>query len=352
MARHQLPWSVVAKPPLLDFEPRSARSRHWNERSRPEMMFRLPMRRIIPFLVLLLATSAFAAPESVELLDRLTGADSTEYLALEFADVGGQALYLDLFTPDGPGPYPVIVSVHGGSWTIGHRSEGLAFLQVNRGYAVANIDYRLAPGATFPAQIEDVKAAVRWLRANATRFQLDPSRIAVMGYSAGGHLAALLGTSGGVEELEGPGHGNAAFSSRVQAVVDYFGPTDLLKLKAQALPCMPGDPDDPTEAPSLFMGCPIQSCMEKTRSANPITYVTPDDPPFLILHGTADCLVPWQQSKILDDALKAAGVPSRLILVLFATHADPAFLLYQDEVSAFLDQHLKTPRVRRRPVRR
>ncbi|HVT05686.1 MAG TPA: alpha/beta hydrolase [Thermoanaerobaculia bacterium] len=268
---------------------------------------------------------------------------STTYLGLEFANVDGQALKLDLYIPNAKAPYPVIVSVHGGSWTTGTRDEGTAVLQVSRGYAVANIDYRLAPGSRFPAQIEDCKAAVRWLRANAARFSLDSNAVGVMGYSAGGHLAALLGTTGDVQELEGIELGNPGFSSRVRAVVDYFGPTDLLKLASQALPCEPGDPNDPKEAPSLLIGCPIQSCPAATEKANPIQYVTADDAAFLILHGTSDCLVPWQQSQILYDALRVRDVDARLVLVPFAGHADRLFLspTYQDKVNDFLDKHLK-----------
>lgn len=274
---------------------------------------------------------------------------------LEYAYVGGQSLELDLLLPDGPGPFPVIVSIHGGSWTKGTRNDGLAFLQVSRGYAVANIDYRLAPGSTFPAQIEDVKAAVRWLRANAARFNLNPGAIGAMGYSAGGHLAALLGTTGEILELDGTGHGNLGFSSRVQAVVDYFGPTDFLKIAEQAPSCIPGDANDPAAPPSVLVGCPIQECPEKAAAANPIRYVTPDDAPFLILHGLADCLVPWQQSQILHDALEEQGVESKLILAPGLKHADPFFLLpvFQREVDSFLDRHLKNRPVRRtRPARR
>jgi len=275
------------------------------------------------------------------------------YYAIEFANVGGQSLKLDLFVPAGNGPFPVIVSVHGGSWTSGTRDQGLAVVQVERGYAVANIDYRLAPQSIWPAQVEDTKAAVRWLRANSGRFDLDPGRIGVIGLSAGGHIGAVLGTSHGVTALEGIELGNGGYSSEVQAVVDYFGPSDLLKIKEQALSCIPGDPNDPNEPPSQLLGCTLPLCPEKAASANPITYVTPDDPPFLLLHGLSDCLVPWQQSQILHDALKRAGVPSKLILVPFAGHGDPLFVtpLIQKQVDDFLDKHLKGPRPRKRPVR-
>jgi acetyl esterase/lipase len=283
-----------------------------------------------------------------------TASAADVHLNLEFANVDGRSLRLDLFVPSGKGPHPVVLSVHGGSWTSGSREQGLGIVQLERGYAVANIDYRLAPESVYPAQIHDCKAAVRWLRANSGRFNLDPGAIGVIGLSAGGHLAAILGTSAGVDELEGIELGNDGYSSRVQAVVDYFGPSDLLKLKSQALSCMPGDPYDPTEPPSLLLGCTLPECPDKAAAANPITYVTPDDPPFLLLHGTSDCLVPWQQSQILHDALRKAGVPSRFILVPFATHGDLLFLLppIQDEVNEFLDEHLKTRRPRTRGVRR
>ena len=293
------------------------------------------------------ASSAFA-------IDPSPRPDASVYYGMEFANVGGQSLLLDLFVPSGDGPFPVIVSLHGGSWASGTRDQGLAVLQVDRGYAVANIDYRLAPQWIWPAQVEDAKTAVRWLRANADRFDLDPTRVGVMGLSAGGHIGAVLGTSNGVASLEGIEFGNAGYSSQVQAVVDYFGPSDLLKIKQQALSCIPGDPNDPSEPPSQLLGCTLPLCPEKAATANPITYVTPDDPPFLLLHGTSDCLVPWQQSQILHDALRNADVRSKLILIPFASHGDPLFLLptIQKQVDEFLDEHLKSPRERRRPARR
>ncbi|MCM2313791.1 MAG: alpha/beta hydrolase [Thermoanaerobaculia bacterium] len=313
----------------------------------------MKLTRIAGLLVFaVLASAALAAPGD----GAGPGAfpESSVYPAMEFARADGQSLFLDLFVPSGRGPFPVIVSVHGGSWASGTRDQGLAILQLDRGYAVANMDYRLAPASTWPAQVEDAKAAVRWLRANSGRFALDPGRIGVMGLSAGGHIGAVLGTSHGVTALEGIELGNGGYSSEVQAVVDYFGPSDLLKLKQQALPCMPGDPNDPAEAPSQLLGCTLPLCPEKAATANPITYVTPDDPPFLLLHGTSDCLVPWQQSQILHDALRKAGVRSKLIVIPFATHGDPLFLAppIQQQVNEFLDEHLKGPRERRRPMRR
>jgi acetyl esterase/lipase len=267
----------------------------------------------------------------------------TTHEALEYASPGGEPLLMDLRVPGGAGPHPVILYLHSGAWITGDRFGGPAIRQASRGYAVASIDYRLAPEHIWPAQIEDAKAAVRWLRANAARFHLDPSRIGVFGASAGGHIGAILGTSGGVAALEGVELGNAQFSSRVKVVVDLYGPTDLLQIEAQKLPCIPLDGNAPNMPPSLLMGCPIQECREKTRTANPITYVTPDDPPFLILHGMLDCLVPYKQSVILHEALEAQGVSSRLVLIPRGQHGGGAFGTAESmsTVDEFLDTHLR-----------
>ncbi|MBV8142174.1 MAG: alpha/beta hydrolase, partial [Verrucomicrobia bacterium] len=161
-----------------------------------------------------------------------------------------------------------------------------------------------SPQALFPAQLEDCKAAVRWLRAHAEEFGIDPNRIGVWGASAGGNLAALLGTTGEVRDFE-VGE-NLGYSSRVQAVCDFFGPTDFLQMDAHRLPDgqIHSAPDSPE---SKLVGGPIQNNPEKVRRANPITYVDQGAPPFLIVHGTLDRLVPFHQSQLLVAALEAAG---------------------------------------------
>lgn len=278
----------------------------------------------------------------------------TTYEALEYASPNGESLLMDLRVPDGAGPHPVILYLHSGAWVTGDRFGGPAIRQASRGYAVASIEYRLAPLHIWPAQIEDAKAAVRWLRANADRFQLDANRIGVFGTSAGGHIGAVLGTSGGIASLEGLELGNAQFSSRVRAVVDLYGPTDLLKIEEQKLPCIPLDGNSAYLPPSLLMGCAIQECAEKTRTANPITYVTKDDPPFLIMHGMLDCLVPYKQSVILDRALRDKGVSSKLVLLPAGQHGGSAFDVakYEQMIDEFLDANLKSARVKRRATRR
>ncbi|HWW60315.1 MAG TPA: alpha/beta hydrolase [Thermoanaerobaculia bacterium] len=294
------------------------------------------MRRFLLSLFATMATASFAQyPPTPG-----TGTFST-IENLEYANVNGKPLLLDLRIPDGPGPHPVILYLHSGAWITGDRTGGPAIRQASRGYAVASIDYRLAPSSTWPAQIEDCKAAVRWLRANAARFQLDPGRIGVFGTSAGGHLAAVLGTSGGVGALEGPELGNGGYSSRVKVVIDYYGPTDLLKLDEQKLPCLPLDGNSLFMPPSLLMGCAIQQCPEKTESANPIAYASADDPPFLIVHGMRDCLVGWQQSQMLHDALPQ----STLVLLPNGEHGGSAFdeQKVKQLVSDFLDRNLRGP---------
>ena len=280
----------------------------------------------------------------------------TTYEALEYASPAGEPLLLDLRVPDGAGPHPVIVYLHSGAWISGDRFGGPALRQAQRGYAVASIDYRLAPKHIWPAQVEDTKAAVRWLRANATRFKLDARRIALFGTSAGGHIAAVAATSNGLAEFEGLAHGNPQYSSRVQAVVDFYGPTDLLRIEQDKLPCgIPANGNDPKMPPSLLMGCPIQECKERTRTASPMTYVTPDDPPFLIQHGMLDCLVPYTQSVALHEKLRAAGVESTLALIPRGDHGGDRFkeTQYQRMVDDFLDRKLRGAVVpgKRRAVR-
>ncbi len=232
---------------------------------------------------------------------------------------------LDIYLPQGAGPFPLIVHVHGGAFKMGDKKAGAfghvfaAFLA--NGYAIASLNYRLSGEAKAPAQIKDVKAAVRWLRAHAAEYKLDPNRFAAWGESAGGNLVALLGTSGGVAELEGEEFENAGISSKVQAVVDWFGPTDFLQMDSQfakeTICGKPAQSHNGADSPeSELVGEAIQTKPEAVKTfTNPITYVSPDDPPFLIQHGTADCLVPPGQGRILSEALAAAIGPKKVMLV-------------------------------------
>jgi acetyl esterase/lipase/enterochelin esterase-like enzyme len=262
---------------------------------------------------------------------------------LEYVPGGHERQRLDLYVPaKADAPLPVIVWVHGGAWMGGGKDGSVPLSFVGRGYAVASIDYRLSRHAVFPAQIEDCKAAIRWLRANARTYNLDPERIGVWGASAGGHLVALLGTSGGVEDLEGKG-GNADQSSRVQAVVDFFGPTDFLQMDAHGVPGARLKHDPPDSPESRLIGGAIQENSEKAGRANPIKYVTKDVPAFLIVHGEQDPLVPCHQSELLYEALKQARGDVTFYKIAGAGHGSPEFntVMMQAAVQAFFDKQLK-----------
>jgi acetyl esterase/lipase len=264
-----------------------------------------------------------------------------------YAQVGERKLPLDLYLPPKQTePVPVVVWIHGGSWKSGQKGNaGPARPLVSRGYAVVDVEYRLSGEAIFPAQVEDCKAAIRWIRANAKEHNLDADHIGVWGSSAGGHLAAFLGTSGDVKEFETETNGK--FSSRVQAVCDWFGPTDLLKMNAQAVPGAKMDHDAPGSPESQLLGGPIQKEPFRTRAgkANPMTYVTKDDPPLLIVHGDNDLLVSHRQSEMLQDSLAKAGVVSELKIVKNGGHGfgggDVSREDLFEQAARFFDKHLK-----------
>jgi acetyl esterase/lipase len=247
----------------------------------------------------------------------------TSHRDVEYARPGGLPQLLDVHVPDGPGPFPLLLWVHGGGWQGGDKSlqpSGAQLRQAKRGYVVASANYRLSGVAAHPAQIHDVKAALRWLRLHAAEFRIDPDRVGAWGSSAGGHLVALLGTSGGVAPLEGDA--NPGPSSRVSAVVDWYGPSDLPNMQAQGLPCS-GDHSSASSPEGRMLGCAVPECPERALEASPITWVSQDDPPFHVVHGTADCTVPPLQSRTLHDALAAAGVDSALTLVEGGGHGGP-----------------------------
>lgn len=255
---------------------------------------------------------------------------------LEFASPNGNPLLLDLYLPVGVNkPLPVIVWLHGGGWRIGDRKLGPDFrvLFAERGYAMASIEYRLSGEALFPAQIHDVKAAIRWLRSVANEYGLDSGHIGLWGSSAGGHLAALAGTTGEgiLEDLE---LDCADFSSEVQAVVDGYGPTDFLQMDSYTNKeiAVSNDPESDLLHPpryheamdspeSQLLGAPILSVPHLVRKANPITYVKNGLPPFLIMHGLKDTAVAAHQSELLYEALIAKGNEATLCLIEGLGHA-------------------------------
>ncbi|HWI62484.1 MAG TPA: alpha/beta hydrolase [Symbiobacteriaceae bacterium] len=260
---------------------------------------------------------------------------------VEYGKAGDKPLILHIAQPDPmpKKPMPAVVWLHGGGWYTG-RSRSSPNPQLARhGYFTVNVAYRLTTEAIFPAQIEDAKAAVRWLRANAKTYNIDPNQIGVWGHSAGGHLAALLGTSGGVKDLEGDG-GSPKQSSRVQAVVNLAGVIDLLK--------QPEPQDSPATAAARLVGGALQDKLDVVRQTNPVTYVTKDDPPVLSIHGQDDKIVPLSQPESLHEALRKAGVQEQLVVVPGYGH-NVAYIgsvppEVEEQVLAFFDKHLKGAR--------
>ncbi|SRR6266436_7901451 len=281
------------------------------------------------------AQPILAKPRSAEITNATVQRD------LVYKRVNGTVLTLDLYCPEKvSGPLPVIVWIHGGGWNRGRKEQCPAVRIVDEEYAVASIDYRLTEVAPFPAQIEDCKAAVRWLRANAAKYNLDPNRIGVWGFSTGGHLAALLGTSGGVPELEGGGD-NLNVSSRVQAVCVVSGPGDLLQLYRDATGPS-GAEMNPKVKPALeaLIGGPVEESKTRAMAASPISYISKDDPPFLIIQGENDPTVPVGLTQSFFAALKAAGVDATLNIAPGRGHGvgGPKF---DPVIKAFFDKHLR-----------
>ncbi|QXD25741.1 alpha/beta hydrolase [Opitutia bacterium ISCC 51] len=235
-----------------------------------------------------------------------------------YQTVNGRELPLDLYVPEGATePLPLIIWIHGGGWRGGSKNGIQRCAEVlKHGYALASVEYRLSGEAIFPAAIEDCKAAISYLRWKAPKLGIDPDRFGVWGSSAGGHLVALLGTTNDVLEFDTHSVTKMA-SPTVQAVCNWFGPTDFLRMNDVT----GGIDHDAADSPeSLFMGFPIQDHPEKVQRANPITYVSPSDPPMLLMHGDNDQSVIYNQSELLYRALQKAGVDSELYKVKNGGH--------------------------------
>lgn len=275
------------------------------------------------FLLILLAFRLAAAPVIVE-------------KDVDYSNVGARVA-MDVVRPVGPGPFPAVVAIHGGGFRRGSRDSYVPLCNklAERGYVAATVSYRLAPRDQFPAQVHDVKAAVRFLRANARRFGIDPDRIGAVGGSAGAHLALFLGLTGGVAEFEGSGP-NQQQSSRVAAVVSYYGPTDFTKSYGKSV--------DAAEVLPLFLGGDLEHEPLAHRRASPLHWATPQAAPVLTIHGTVDRYVEHAQSVWLIDRLRAAGVEAELETIEGADHGFKGGDAERAEARmfAFFDKHLKS----------
>jgi acetyl esterase/lipase len=280
---------------------------------------------VVLFVSALLAAPGIAAPPAnVEFEPDIT-----------YATVDGEELKLNLSRPkDAKEPLPCVVVIHGGGWAAGNRKghDNLTWELAARGYVSATVSYRFAPKHPFPAQIQDVKAAVRFLRANAEKYHIDAARVGAVGFSAGAHLSMMLGTMDKADGFDDVGE-HREQPSKVQAVVSFFGPTDLLAPY----------PDATKPILKNFFGGPVEEKRDLAKQASPITYVNAGDAPMLLLQGTKDPLVPHDQAVRMADALTNAGVPGRVELLLGAGHGWPGAELQRTAVTtyAFFDQYLK-----------
>jgi acetyl esterase/lipase len=275
---------------------------------------------------------------------------SRKWLDLPYASFS-PAQKLDIYLPKtGDGPFPVIMHIHGGGFEIGDKRDVhiLPYLRaLERDYAVVSVNYRLSGEAIFPAGIQDVKAAIRWLRANSQQYHLDGDRIAACGGSSGGNYAAMICLTDRVTELDDLGLGNPEIPCNVQAAVDWFGPTDFLTMDAQLEEngFGPGDHAEIDSPESKYLGAKIGDVPLKVELANPMTYIHEQMPPILIQHGRLDDLVPLQQSMMFVDKLEKYVSPDRFEFDIIegAGHADPLFETDEnmDRVFSFLDKHLK-----------
>lgn len=284
---------------------------------------------VLAVIALLFSQCGRALPD--EFLRTLERAAYVE-AGLVYGTGGGRELKLDLYRPSAKeGPFPAVVFVHGGGWRAGHRGHfsRQAMYLATRGYVCACIEYRLSGEARFPAAIEDVKCALRWMRAvGAREFQVDPERIAVSGGSAGGHLALLAGTSGGVGELEGEG-GWGEQSSRVQLVVAFNPACEFVGFEIDAV--------------KDFLGGSAGEVPEAYRMATPSSWLDGSDPPMLVLHGREDSTVPYAQAERFVAAAKAAGVAAELYTEEGVGHSwfsfPPHFAPTTQALASFLDRH-------------
>lgn len=234
---------------------------------------------------------------------------------IEYAVHDGQPLHLNLYLPDAPGPYPVVFWLSGGGWAQCINNDRAAFL-TEAGFAVPSVYYRVSSEAIAPANVRDCKAAIRWARANAARYQFNPSRIGVFGASAGGHLAALLAMSDGVCDFEEGDH--PGFSSAVQAACDFCGPSDLTRI---------AEPENRAafsvlyDVTASYLGGPVEENLGMARLLSPLSYVVAPSPPLFIVHGDNDQVVPVEESHLLYNAMKRHGAAVEMDILEGGGHA-------------------------------
>jgi len=291
-------------------------------------------------LVVLWSTTCFAAPAAPP-------KGVTVERDIQYVPDGDPAEKLDIYLPEKPSdkPLPLLVTIHGGGWRAGSKAGCFTASFVPSGYAAASVEYRFSQKAVFPAQIQDCQAAIRWLRANSKKYNIDPDHIGVWGDSAGGHLVALLETAGGKKAFP-PVGGNEDQSDRVQAVCDFYGPTDFNTVVTQAAAESVASVykfNTPSDPYSSLIGAKLGEDKEKCDAVSPVHYVSKDNPPILIMHGTKDPHVPFAQSVEFTEALRKAGVDVTLQKIPGAGHGGAAFgkPAVKELIKKFFDKNLK-----------
>jgi dienelactone hydrolase len=289
-----------------------------------------------PFFALVEAQTATSASTNPPPAHLSVSPDNMRVLRdLPYVSNGNPQQKLDLYLPKTSGPArPLVVFIHGGAWREGTKTHNPAAFLVPFGYVAASINYRFTQDAIFPAQIEDCKSAIRWLRAHASEYGIDPKRIGVWGASAGGHLVALLGVTGQTKDFD-KGE-NLDQSSAVQCVVDWFGPTEFLTHKKNIVAKFGNS------SVEQLLGGTVKDHPDAARKASPFYYVTKDAAPFLIMHGELDPLVEVKQSQLINDALKTVGVECTLEVIPGAKHGGPEFTTpeRQKAIFEFFGKHL------------
>jgi acetyl esterase/lipase len=256
---------------------------------------------------------------------------------IEYAKVDGHSLKLDIYRPKLiTKRLPAVIWLYGGGWKYGSKMICPIVYIATQQVAVVSINYRLDDVAKFPAQIHDCKGAIRWLRANADRYNLDADHIGVFGISAGGHLAALLGTTANNSQMEGKVGGNLNFSSQVQCVCAFYPPTDLNRLITDAK-----SRNDPNNIVAELIGGPLNQHVKEAEFASPISYVSGNAAPIFLMHGGADTLVPSEQSQILYDAFQRVGVEAHLEIIPGKGHGISAPPQVAEEIYQFFRKHLQ-----------
>jgi acetyl esterase/lipase len=285
--------------------------------------------------------AAFAAFMSLAALPAALRADEPGEVVWEpnvgYANPDGEPLQLNLARPrTGDGPFPAVLCIHGGGFRAGKRDsyDGLCKKLAARGYVAATVTYRLAPKHPFPAAVYDTKAAVRWLRAHAAEYHIDPARIGVTGGSAGGHLAQFLAVTAGVQQFEGD-LGNSDQPSAVQCVVNVYGPSDFTKSYGKSV--------DAAEVLPLFLGGNLEQARRRHILASPLYWVTPEAAPTLCIHGTEDKYVAHEQAEWIVERLKAAEVEAELLTLAGAGHGFKGSDQEKAEQAmfAFFERHLQ-----------